>query len=74
MSLTGLQMQPTIHFRKKVDILISILSFFGIVVWVAFSILSGSLSLVKYPVYNIEYELKKKKKSGATLQTKVLKT
>jgi hypothetical protein len=73
MSLTELQMQPTIHFRKKVDILISIPSFFGIVVWVAFSILSGSLSLVKYPVYNIEYELKKKK-SGATLQTKVLKT
>jgi hypothetical protein len=72
MSLTELQMQPTIHFRKKVDILISIPSFFGIVVWVAFSILSGS-SLVKYPVYNIEYELKKKK-SGATLQTKVLKT
>jgi hypothetical protein len=65
-------MQPTTHSRKKVDILISIPSFFGTAAWAASPIPSGS-SLVKYPVYNIEYELKKKK-SGATLQTKVLKT
>jgi hypothetical protein len=44
-----LKMQPTIHFRKKLDKLYS--AFYGNVLWVAFSILSGSLSLVKYPVY-----------------------
>jgi hypothetical protein len=43
-------MQPTIHFQKKRDILISEPAFFGNVMWVAFSIPSGSLSLVKYPV------------------------
>jgi hypothetical protein len=41
MSPTELKMQPIIHFRKKLDILISIASFFGNVVWVAFSIHVG---------------------------------
>jgi hypothetical protein len=41
------------HFRKKLDILISLASFFRKfenVLWVAFLIPSGTLSLVKYPV------------------------
>jgi hypothetical protein len=41
------------HFRKKLDILISVASFFRKfenVLWVAFLIPSGTLSLVKYPV------------------------
>jgi hypothetical protein len=43
-------MQPTIHFQKKPDILISVASFFGNVVWVAFFILSGPLLFLKNPV------------------------
>jgi hypothetical protein len=43
-------MQPIIHFRKKPDILILLASFFENVVWVAFSIPSDSLLLVKYSV------------------------
>jgi hypothetical protein len=38
-------------FPKKLDVEIKIPSFFGNVLWVAFSNPSGSLSLVKYPVY-----------------------
>jgi hypothetical protein len=41
------------HFRKKLDILISLASFFRKfenVLWVAFLIPSGTLSLGKYPV------------------------
>jgi hypothetical protein len=41
------------HFRKELDILISAASFFRKfenVLWVAFLIPSGTLSLVKYPV------------------------
>jgi hypothetical protein len=53
------------HFRKKLDILISLPSFsrkFENVLWVAFSIPSGTLSLVKYPVLikpNIQGDEKK---------------
>jgi hypothetical protein len=43
-------MQPTIHVQKKPDILISVASFFGNVVWVGFFILSGPLLLVNNPV------------------------
>jgi hypothetical protein len=41
------------YFRKKLDILISVASFFQKlenVLWVQFLIPSGTLSLVKYPV------------------------
>jgi hypothetical protein len=41
------------HLRKKLEILISVASFFGKfenVLWVAFLIQSDTLSLVKYPV------------------------
>jgi hypothetical protein len=40
------------HFRKKLDILISVASFFRKfeILWVAFLIPSGTSSLVKYPV------------------------
>jgi hypothetical protein len=43
------------HFRKKLDILISVASFFRKfenVLWVAFLIPSGTLSFVKYPVFD----------------------
>jgi hypothetical protein len=52
MSPTELKMQPTIHFGKNLDIEIKISSFFPEMYcgFVAFSIPSDSLSLVKYPV------------------------
>jgi hypothetical protein len=43
-------MQPTLHFRKKLATEIKISGFFENVLWIAFLIPSGSLSLVKYPV------------------------
>jgi hypothetical protein len=50
MSPTELKMQPTLHFRKKLAIEIKISSFLENVLWVAFSIPPGSLSLVNNPV------------------------
>jgi hypothetical protein len=43
MSHMELKMQPTLYFRKKLAIEIKIYSFFENVLWVAFSIPSGSL-------------------------------
>jgi hypothetical protein len=56
MSPTTLKMQPTIHSQnlKKSRILkLKYPAFFHNVLWVAFSMPSGSLSLVKYPPKNL---------------------
>jgi hypothetical protein len=51
MSPSELKMQPTLHFRKSWLLKLKYRAFFENVLWVAFSIPSGSLSLVNNPVY-----------------------
>jgi hypothetical protein len=52
MSQTELKMQPTIHLERKAGYdAVNVQLYLPNVLWVAFSIPSGSLSLVKYPVY-----------------------
>jgi hypothetical protein len=51
-NLTELRMQPTIHLeRKGGQDAVNIQLYLPNVLWVAFSNPSGSLSLVKYPIY-----------------------